>query len=105
MEPSLELVCVRAISLAIFFCSLVSTCTAISLDSNFASGGKFTTAFSDTGDPSSGASRVFVQPSGRIVVIGRHQQQGATQRVKPYLQINVFSSRGFPQRGTGKIFF
>lgn len=60
---------------------LASSSFALGLDATFGGGGKFMTVFSDTGDPSTSASRVFVQPSGRIVVVGRHQQQGADGRV------------------------
>jgi uncharacterized delta-60 repeat protein len=81
MERLLRASCRCAISFAIFLCLFASTCAAIALDSAFASGGRFTTSFSDTGDPTASASRVFLQPSGRIVVVGRHQQQGADGRV------------------------
>ena len=70
-----------AIFVALSVCLLVPTCFAIALDGTFGSGGKFTTSFADNGSPSASASRVFVQPSGRIVVIGWHQAQGVQGRV------------------------
>jgi uncharacterized delta-60 repeat protein len=59
---------------------LASTTFAIGFDLTFASSGKFMTSFADSGQPSSGGSAVFIQPSGRIVVVGSHSQQGTTSR-------------------------
>jgi len=59
---------------------LASTTFAIGFDLTFASSGKFMTSFADSGQPSSGGSAVFIQPSGRIVVVGSHSQQGTTGR-------------------------
>ena len=81
MEPSRKLYFRNFICASLCLLLLTSTCFAIALDGTFASGGKFTTTFADTGNPSTGASRVFVQPSGRVVVVGRHTQQGGDGRV------------------------
>jgi uncharacterized delta-60 repeat protein len=73
---------VRVVTTVVLCLSLLTSAVlAIGLDGTFASGGKFTTSFADTGDPSASASRVFVQPSGRIVVVGRHQAQGTNGRM------------------------
>ncbi len=56
------------------------TCPAIGFDNTFGSGGRFMTTFSAVGDPSSGGTQVFLQPSGRIVSIGSHTQQGTGRR-------------------------
>ena len=69
-----------------FWTVLVSALTqtvfpAIGFDPTFGSGGKFMTSFSDVGDPTSGASDIFIQPSGRIVAIGNHAHAGPTSRV------------------------
>lgn len=54
--------------------SLASNTLAIGFDPTFGSGGKFTTVFADGGQPSSSGSRVFLQPTGRIVIVGGHTQ-------------------------------
>ena len=59
---------------------LASTTFAIGFDLTFGSGGKFMTSFADSGQPSCGGTSVFIQPSGRIIVIGSHSQQGTTNR-------------------------
>ena len=67
-------------STTLFFITLLlcvstfSNSFAIGFDSTFATGGKFTGVFADGGQPSSSGSRVFLQPSGRIVVVGSHTQ-------------------------------
>jgi uncharacterized delta-60 repeat protein len=66
-----------AVATALLF-FITTNSVAIGFDSSFGSGGKFMTSFADTGQPSSSGRRVFLQPSGRIVVAGSHQQQGAT---------------------------
>ncbi|HUR97671.1 MAG TPA: hypothetical protein VMZ26_06325 [Pyrinomonadaceae bacterium] len=102
MAPPLKPVCRRAFSFVISLCLLASTCAAIALDTTFGSGGKFTTTFSDTGDPHSTASRVFVQPSGRIVVVGRHQQQGSDGRVSGIALVGLTTSGSLDTNfGTG----
>lgn len=80
MKLPITLISRLAIS-AILCASLSVNTLAISFDSTFGSDGKFMTSFSDVGQPSSGGSEIFVQPSGRIVVVGYHQQQGASGRV------------------------
>ena len=58
---------------------------AIDFDITFGNGGKFMTAFGDsTAQPSSGGSQVFVQPAGRIVVVGTHTQQGISLRTSGF---------------------
>ena len=57
---------------------LTHSAFAIGFDPTFGSGGKFMTSFSDVGDPSSEATDIFIQPSGRIVVIGNHSHVGPT---------------------------
>ena len=54
--------------------SLASNTLAIGFDATFGSGGKFMTVFADGGQPSSYGFRVFLQPSGRIVIVGVHTQ-------------------------------
>lgn len=53
---------------------------AITFDFSFGTNGKFMTTFSDTGSPSSAGAEVFFQPSGRILVVGSHSQQGTSSR-------------------------
>src|SRR4030095_10599371 len=65
----------RLFFLAGFLCmSLASNTLAIGFDPTFATGGKFTGVFADGGQPSSSGSRIFLQSSGRIVVVGGHAQ-------------------------------
>jgi uncharacterized delta-60 repeat protein len=64
--------------------SLAANSFAIGFDSTFGTGGKFMTSFSDAGQPSSAGTDVFLQPSGRIVVVGQHQQQGTTSRTSGF---------------------
>ena len=62
------------------FAFLVTKVSAIDLDPTFATGGKFMTTFGSAGNPSSAGREVFVQPSGRIVVVASHSQQGGDGR-------------------------
>lgn len=58
----------------------VAQTLAIGFDSTFATAGKFIATFSGTGEPTSIGTAVYLQPGGRIVVVGRHQQQGTDAR-------------------------
>ena len=61
--------------IALLLCgSSVTNSFAIGFDPNFATGGKFTGVFADGGQSSSWGLRIFIQPSGRIVVVGVHTQ-------------------------------
>lgn len=71
----------RFVFAALLTGTLVGNTLSITLDPLFANAGKFTTTFSPTGAPSSWATSVFVQPSGRIVIVGSHQQQGPDGRI------------------------
>lgn len=72
---------VRRLIISIAFgLSLTVNSLAIDFDATFGSSGKFMTSFSDSGQPSSGGSQLFIQPSGRIVVVGTHSQQGTSSR-------------------------
>lgn len=62
--------------IAVLLLITVGNVFGIGLDGSFATGGKFMTGFADTGNPTASAARVFVQPSGRIVVVGSHTQDG-----------------------------
>lgn len=55
--------------------ALVSNTLAISFDSTFATGGKYLGVYADAAQPSSSGSQIFLQPSGRIVVVGTHTQE------------------------------
>ena len=70
-----------SITLLLALIFLSTNILAIGFDGTFGTGGKFMTTFASTGDPSSFATRVFIQPSGRIVAVGTHQQQGGDGRV------------------------
>ncbi len=68
-------------TLVVLVCVLLTPAVAIDFDTTFASSGKFMTTYSGSGNPSSSGSRIYIQPSGRIVVVGNHQQQGVAGRV------------------------
>lgn len=73
------------LALAASICfSLTANSFAIGFDSTFGTGGKFLTSFSDTGQPSSTGTDVFIQQSGRIIVVGQHQQQGTSGRTNGF---------------------
>lgn len=55
--------------------------SAIDFDNTFGSNGKFMTSFASTGQPSSSGSEIFLQPIGRFVIVGRHQQDNGTGRI------------------------
>jgi len=78
----IPLIChpLRAAFAIAFLIAIVANSFAIDFDNTFGSGGKFTTSFATTGEPSGGGLQLFVQPSGRIVILGSHSQQGATGR-------------------------
>ena len=65
---------------SILCASLASSTLAISFDPTFGSGGKFTGVFADGGQPSSNGERVFLQPTGRIVIVGGHVQDAVQGR-------------------------
>ena len=69
-----------------------SVALAIEFDTSFGSGGKFMTAFGTSGMPSSAGSQVFIQPAGRIVVVGTHSQQGVSSRTSGFGLAGVTSS-------------
>jgi uncharacterized delta-60 repeat protein len=71
----------RIVSLLLAITFLTTNVLAIGLDGTFGAGGKFMTTFATSGNPSSSATRVFIQPSGRIVAVGSHQQQGGDGRM------------------------
>ncbi len=100
MERSAPYFCRLGLGIAVGLSLLVSTIFAISFDGTFGSGGKFITSFSDTGTPSSGASDVFLQPSGRIVIIGTHTQDGVGGR-KVGLSLAGLTSAGVLDSGFG----
>lgn len=53
---------------------------AIDFDNTFGSNGKFTTSFASSGQPSSSGSEIFLQPIGRFLIVGRHQQDTPSGR-------------------------
>lgn len=55
-------------------------CFAIALDPTFGNGGKVTATFTASGTPSSFGYGVFIQQSGRIIIVGTHQEQGTNSR-------------------------
>ena len=63
-----------------FLLSSYQVALSIDFDSSFGAAGKFTTSFADSGAPSSWGGQVFVQSSGRVVVVGSHFQQGTISR-------------------------
>ena len=67
---------IRLSTFTIVVLSLALNSFAIDFDPAFGSGGKFLTLFSSSGQPSSDGSKVFIQPSGRSIVVGSHQEQG-----------------------------
>ena len=79
INPILRLIISIAVGL-----SLAINSFAIDFDATFGSGGKFMTSFSATGQPSSGGNQLFIQPSGRIVVVGTHLQQGTSSRTSGF---------------------
>jgi hypothetical protein len=76
-ERTTEAVLCKIVALVAFLTTLCLPAFPITPDPAFASGGKFTTAFASTGSPNSTARSVFIQPSGRIVIVGTHRQQSA----------------------------
>src|SRR5687768_143985 len=71
----------KAIGMAIVICVFAFNAFSIEFDLSFGSSGKFMTTFADVGQPSSAGTTVYIQPaSGRVVIIGSHQQQGDAGR-------------------------
>lgn len=89
-----------AVALVLITLFLAAPCFPIALDGTFGSGGKFTATFSETGDPSTSGARVFVQPSGRVVAIGRHNQQAGEGRASG-IAIAGITSGGVLDTGFG----
>jgi uncharacterized delta-60 repeat protein len=83
MKRLVQIIARLGLFLAVF-ASLAINCIAIGFDATFGSGGKFMTAFSATGQPSSTGTDIFIQQSGRIVVVGQHQQQGTSARTNGF---------------------
>jgi uncharacterized delta-60 repeat protein len=93
MKSSMQIIARLGMCAAVV-ASMAINCAALGFDATFGSGGKFTTSFSATGQPSSTGTDVFIQPSGRIVVVGQHQQQGTSGRT------NGFGLAGLTASGT-----
>ena len=78
----------RRVSTGVIFVALVllssNAALAIEFDISFGSGGKFMTSFGTSGQPSSAGSHVYIQPTGRIVVVGTHSQQGTSVRTSGF---------------------
>ncbi|HVF31243.1 MAG TPA: hypothetical protein VNA22_09745 [Pyrinomonadaceae bacterium] len=70
----------RTLTFALLSLAVARTVFPITLDPTFAIGGRFVTSFAATGEPSSAANAVFMQPQARIIVTGSHSQQGTTGR-------------------------
>src|SRR5688572_166117 len=71
----------RTITASVSVCVLAFNTFGIDFDLTFGSAGKFMTTFADVGQPSSAGAAVYIQAaSGRVVIVGRHQQQGADGR-------------------------
>ncbi len=83
MKSSIQIVARLGMWTAVY-ASMTLNCAAIGFDATFGSGGKFTTSLSATGQPSSTGTDVFIQQSGRIVVVGQHQQQGTSGRTNGF---------------------
>lgn len=74
-------------------CALVQAALAIGFDGTFGTGGMFMTTFSDAGQPSSSSGvRTFIQPSGRIVIVGYHTQQGTSGRTNGLALVGLTAS-------------
>jgi uncharacterized delta-60 repeat protein len=79
----------RTIAPSIVLFGLALNVFGIGFDLAFGSSGRFLATFGDTGQPSSSGSNIYVQPSGRIVVLGRHQQQGGNGRVNGIAMVGL----------------
>ena len=75
-----------------FVLILAQTVAAIGFDPTFGTNGTVLTSFSATGQPSSGGSQVFIQPSGRIVIVGTHSQQGTSSRTNGIAIVGLTSA-------------
>lgn len=76
---SLKIICrYRVLSVSVLLLLLFHQVCPGTLDPTFGTGGKVTVdfPFSSSANYNSDGDYIFIQPSGRIVVLGVHRQQG-----------------------------